>query len=126
MLTGTALATGLLIRPMPAHCLACAAVSVDSVTYPNSRIGLRKDCQSACLWITTAYAPKVRDQTVTSWSALDLPPRVTRLLMTLALQKLRKTFLRKNLIYAWSASHNTVYLIYPETAKLPNDRFGHW
>jgi Peptidase_C39 like family len=38
----------------------------------------------------------------------------------------RKTFPRKNLIYAWSISHNTVYLIYPEDADLPKDRFGHW
>ena len=41
-------------------------------------------------------------------------------------RNVRKTFLRKNLIYAWSYSHNTVYLIYPEKAKLPKDRFGHW
>ena len=33
---------------------------------------------------------------------------------------------RKNLISAWSTSRNTVYLIYPESAKLPRDRFGHW
>jgi Peptidase_C39 like family len=38
----------------------------------------------------------------------------------------RKTFPRKNLINAWAYSHNAVYLIYPENATLPNDRFGHW
>jgi hypothetical protein len=38
----------------------------------------------------------------------------------------RKTFPRKNLIYAWSISHNAVYLIYPEDAELPKDRFEHW
>jgi uncharacterized protein YvpB len=41
-------------------------------------------------------------------------------------EKVRKTFLRKNLIAGWGHSHNTVYLIYPEGAKLPTDRFGHW
>jgi hypothetical protein len=41
-------------------------------------------------------------------------------------KNVRKTFPRKSLIYAWSYSHNTVYLIYPESATLPNDRFGHW
>ncbi len=38
----------------------------------------------------------------------------------------RKTFPRKNLIYAWSYSRNTVYLVYPENAEVPKDRFGHW
>jgi hypothetical protein len=38
----------------------------------------------------------------------------------------RKTFPRKNLIYAWSYSRNTVYLVYPEDAEVPKDRFGHW
>jgi hypothetical protein len=38
----------------------------------------------------------------------------------------RKTFPRKNLIDAWANSHNAVYLIYPEGADLPEDRFGHW
>lgn len=41
-------------------------------------------------------------------------------------RNVRKTFPRKNLIYAWANSHNTVYLIYPENAVLPKDRFGHW
>jgi hypothetical protein len=27
---------------------------------------------------------------------------------------------------AWAVSKNAVYLIYPEGAKLPKDRFGHW
>jgi len=41
-------------------------------------------------------------------------------------KNVRKTFPRKNLIYAWSYSRNAVYLIYPENAKVPKDRFGHW
>lgn len=41
-------------------------------------------------------------------------------------KNVRKTFPRKNLIYAWANSHNAVYLIYPEDSKLPFDRFGHW
>ena len=38
----------------------------------------------------------------------------------------RKTFSRANLIDAWAYKHNTVYLIYPQNARLPKDRFGHW
>jgi hypothetical protein len=41
-------------------------------------------------------------------------------------EHVRKTFPRKNLIEAWACSRNTVYLIYPENAKLPEDAFGHW
>jgi hypothetical protein len=41
-------------------------------------------------------------------------------------RNVRKTFKRKNLITAWANSHNTVYVVYPVNAKLPNDRFGHW
>jgi peptidase C39-like protein len=41
-------------------------------------------------------------------------------------QNVRKTFPRANLIAGWAHSHNTVYLIYPEDRKPPEDRFGHW
>lgn len=41
-------------------------------------------------------------------------------------QNVRKTFSRKNLIYAWSYSRNAVYLVYPENSEIPRDRFGHW
>lgn len=41
-------------------------------------------------------------------------------------QNVRKTFPRKNLVAAWAYSRNTVYLIYPEKADIPRDRFGHW
>jgi len=41
-------------------------------------------------------------------------------------KNVRKTFPRKNLIYAWANSRNAVYLIYPEDAQLPTDRFRHW
>ena len=41
-------------------------------------------------------------------------------------QHVRKTFPRANLIDAWSCSRNTVYLIYPESFSIPEDRFGHW
>jgi hypothetical protein len=41
-------------------------------------------------------------------------------------KNVRKTFPRKNLIYAWAHSRNAAYLIYPENAQLPKDRFGHW
>ena len=33
---------------------------------------------------------------------------------------------RERLIDAWSYSKNTAYLIFPDHARLPDDRFGHW
>jgi hypothetical protein len=41
-------------------------------------------------------------------------------------QHVRHIYKREDVINAWRASRNTVYLIYPETAQLPPDRFGHW
>jgi hypothetical protein len=41
-------------------------------------------------------------------------------------KNVRKVFPRKNLAAAWVYSRNTVYLIYPEHAEVPTDRFGHW
>jgi hypothetical protein len=38
----------------------------------------------------------------------------------------RRTFPRADLSKAWATSHNTVYLIYPQTARLPKDRWRHW
>lgn len=40
--------------------------------------------------------------------------------------EMRRVFKRENLIQGWGHSKNTVYLIYPEKAKVPKDRFGHW
>ena len=41
-------------------------------------------------------------------------------------ENVRKVFPRHNLAEAWACSRNTVYLIYPENAACPKDRFGHW
>jgi hypothetical protein len=41
-------------------------------------------------------------------------------------ENVRKTFSRANLVTAWATSKNVVYLMYPEKARLPKDRFGHW
>ncbi len=41
-------------------------------------------------------------------------------------EQVRKVFPRDNVIAAWATSRNAVYLVYPEQAKLPKDRFGHW
>jgi len=41
-------------------------------------------------------------------------------------ENVRKVFPRKNLINAWAYSRNAVYLIYPQDAEIPKDRFGHW
>ncbi len=41
-------------------------------------------------------------------------------------QPVRRVYKRANAAAAWAASHNTVYLIYPEDWKVPRDRFSHW
>jgi hypothetical protein len=41
-------------------------------------------------------------------------------------QDVRRVFSRERFLYAWKYSKNTVYLVYPEGAVLPPDRFGHW
>jgi hypothetical protein len=38
----------------------------------------------------------------------------------------RQVYAREKVVNAWKKSKNAVYLIYPETAKIPPDRFGHW
>lgn len=38
----------------------------------------------------------------------------------------RRVVARANLVRAWAQSHNTVYLVYPESWPVPPDRFGHW
>ncbi len=40
--------------------------------------------------------------------------------------QVRQVYPRENLVKAWAESENTVYLIYPEHWKVPQDRFGHW
>ncbi|MHB8521934.1 MAG: peptidase C39 family protein [Limisphaerales bacterium] len=41
-------------------------------------------------------------------------------------QLVRRIYPRNHLVVAWKRSHNTAYVIYPTTAKIPKDRFGHW
>ena len=41
-------------------------------------------------------------------------------------QQVRHIYQRENVIKAWHESGNTVYLVYPVTAKAPPDPFGHW
>jgi len=38
----------------------------------------------------------------------------------------RCVYAREKVAKAWKKSKNAVYLIYPESAKVPADRFGHW
>ena len=44
----------------------------------------------------------------------------------LKVESVRHIYKRENVRRAWATSHNTVYLIYPENAEPPADRFGHW
>lgn len=41
-------------------------------------------------------------------------------------QNVRKVFPRANLVDAWEYSKNAAYIILPEKATPPKDRFGHW
>jgi hypothetical protein len=38
----------------------------------------------------------------------------------------RRVYAREKVANAWKKSKNAVYLIYPETAKIPANRLGHW
>ena len=44
----------------------------------------------------------------------------------LKVESVRHIYKRENVRRAWATSRNTVYLVYPETIKLPPDRLGHW
>lgn len=41
-------------------------------------------------------------------------------------ESVRHIYKRENVRRAWAASHNTVYLVYPETTPIPANKFGHW
>ncbi len=41
-------------------------------------------------------------------------------------EPIRRVYKRADVIHAWTKSHNVVYLIYPETAKIPANTYGHW
>jgi len=41
-------------------------------------------------------------------------------------KSVQRIYKRENVIKAWKSSKNTVYLIYPESAKIPKNRLGHW
>ena len=40
--------------------------------------------------------------------------------------QVRQTYSRENVVKAWAASENTVYLVYPANMKVPLNKFGHW
>jgi hypothetical protein len=44
----------------------------------------------------------------------------------LKVESVQHIYKRENVRRAWATLHNTVYIVYPENAKLPSDRFGHW
>lgn len=41
-------------------------------------------------------------------------------------QRVRQVFPRERVAYAWAYSKNAVYILLPENAAPPKDRFGHW
>lgn len=41
-------------------------------------------------------------------------------------ESVRRVYGREDVIRSWAKSHNTVYLVYPESARIPKDRYGHW
>jgi hypothetical protein len=41
-------------------------------------------------------------------------------------QTVRQIYKREDVLHAWSHSHHTVYLVYPATTKIPENRYGHW
>ena len=41
-------------------------------------------------------------------------------------ERCRRVFPRANFLKAWARSRNTIYLIYPEDAEIPANRYGDW
>ena len=41
-------------------------------------------------------------------------------------ETVRQVYKREDIIHSWESSHNTVYLVYPTTARLPENRNGQW
>lgn len=41
-------------------------------------------------------------------------------------KSVRHVYKRENVIHAWAQSHNTVYLVYPVSAQIPENKFGQW
>jgi len=41
-------------------------------------------------------------------------------------RNVRRVYPRQDILYAWSYSRNAVYIVCPEDAAIPPDRFGHW
>jgi hypothetical protein len=41
-------------------------------------------------------------------------------------ESVRRIYKRGDVIRAWAASHNTVYLVYPESVRIPKNRFRQW
>lgn len=41
-------------------------------------------------------------------------------------ESVRHIYKRRDVLRAWATSYNTVYLVYPLSAKIPKDRFGQW
>jgi hypothetical protein len=40
--------------------------------------------------------------------------------------KVRQIYKREDVLHAWTKSVHAVYLVYPENAKIPKNRYGHW
>ena len=38
----------------------------------------------------------------------------------------RRIYKRADVIHSWTKSHNAVYLVYSDSAKIPADKYGHW
>jgi hypothetical protein len=41
-------------------------------------------------------------------------------------QTVRQIYKREDVLHSWSHSHHAVYLVYPTTAKIPENRYGQW
>ncbi|HXI72957.1 MAG TPA: C39 family peptidase [Verrucomicrobiae bacterium] len=41
-------------------------------------------------------------------------------------QSVRRIYKRADVAHSWTKSHNAVYLVYPEGAKIPANKYGHW
>ncbi len=41
-------------------------------------------------------------------------------------EPVRRIYKRADVIHSWTKSHNAVYLVYPESGRIPQNKYGHW
>lgn len=93
--------------------IACGIPPIVSASFDLLN-GKPEDKGSGHLVVCVGFTPEGDVIVNDPWAILDKGERV------------RRIYARQNLIRAWKGSKNTVYLIYPESAKIPPNKHRHW